>query len=174
MENIHQYSSRVVGRELSCKRVGPRIAIRPTNPPLTLAAPPPPFSPLCCCSRRFPFPFSWTPPPSPIFFLLKHLQPSPPKTLAAPPISSPPSKVQPSRVVLRRVAAISIGVWREEEGRRKGRTQGEFMFNFCCFCAAINWIMRLSLRIGRGAVQEFCEWVDNSSSRDFWEFSWVN
>ena len=85
VENIHQYSSRVVGRELSCKRVGPRIAIRPTNPPLTLAAPPPPFSPLGCCSRPFPSPFSWTPPPSPIFFLLKPLQPSPPKTLAAPP-----------------------------------------------------------------------------------------
>ena len=44
------------------------------------------------------------------------------------------------------------------------------MINFCCFCAAINWIMCLSLRIGRGAVQEFCEWVDSSSSRDFWEF----
>jgi hypothetical protein len=74
------------------------------------------------------------------------LQPSSPKTLAAPPpFLFPPSKVHPSRVVLRRVAAISIGVWREEEGRRKGRTQGEFMFNFCCFCAAINWIMRLSL-----------------------------
>jgi hypothetical protein len=84
-----------------------------------------------------------------------------------PHISLPPSKVQPSRVVLRRVAAISIGVWREEEGRRKGRTQGEFMFNFCCFCATINWIMRLSLRIGRGAVHEFCEWVDSSSSWDF-------
>jgi hypothetical protein len=73
--------------------------------------------------------------------------------------------VQPSRVVLRRVAAISIGVWREEEGRRKGRTQGEFVFNFCCFCSAINWIMRLSLRIGRGAVHKFCEWVNSSSSR---------
>jgi hypothetical protein len=62
-------------------------------------------------------------------------------------------------VVLRRVDAISIGVWREEEGRRKGRTQGEFVIKFCCFCAAINLIMCLSLRIGRGAVQKFCEWV---------------
>jgi hypothetical protein len=35
-------------------------------------------------------------------------------------------------------------------------------------------IMCLSMRIGRGAVQEFCEWVNNSSSRDFWEFSWAN
>ena len=121
VENIHQYSSRVVGRELSCKRVGPRIAIRPTNPPLTLAAPP--FFPLVLLQPPLPLPFLLdAPPPSPIFFLLKHLQPSPPKTLAAPPISSPPPKVQPSRVVLRRVAAISIGVWREEEGRSKGRT----------------------------------------------------
>jgi hypothetical protein len=77
-------------------------------------------------------------------------------------------------VVLRHVAAISIGDWREKEGRRKGRTQGEFVIYFCCFYAAINWIMRLSLRIGRGAVQEFCEWVSSSSSSDFWEFSWIN
>jgi hypothetical protein len=41
------------------------------------------------------------------------------------------------------------------------------MFNFFCFCAAINWIMRLSLRIGRGAVQEFCEWVDSRISGNF-------
>ena len=120
VENIHQYSSRVVGRELSCKRVGPRIAIRPTNPPLTLAAPP--FSPLGCCSRPFPSPFSWTPP-------LSHLLP--PQTFAAlttqnpsrpPPISLPPLQGAALPRVLRRVAAISIGVWREEEGRRKGRT----------------------------------------------------
>ena len=84
VENIHQYSSRVVGRELSCKRVGPRIAIRPTNPPLTLAAPP--FFPLVLLQPPLPLPFLLdAPPPSPIFFLLKHLQPSPPKTLAAPP-----------------------------------------------------------------------------------------
>jgi hypothetical protein len=116
VENIHQYSSRVVGRELSCKRVGPWITIRPTNPPLTLAAAPlfPPWdvaaapSPLLSLGR----------PPSPIFFLLKPLQPSPYKTLA-PPHFSPSSKVQPSRVVLRRVAAISIGVWREEGGREE-------------------------------------------------------
>jgi hypothetical protein len=72
------------------------------------------------------------------------------------------------------VAAISIGVWREEERRRKGRSQGEFVINFCCFCAAINLIMYLSMRIDRGAVQKFCEWVNSSSSRDFWEFSSVN
>jgi hypothetical protein len=83
MENIHQYSSRVVGRELSCKRVGPRIAIRPTNPPLTLAAPP--FFPLGLLQPPLPLPFLLDAPPSPIFFLLKPLQPSPPKTLAAPP-----------------------------------------------------------------------------------------
>jgi hypothetical protein len=143
---------------------------------LTLAAAPPPPSPWDFCSRPLPLPFLLDTTP------LSHLLP--PQTFAAlttqnpsrppPPISlPPPSKVQPSLVVLRRVAAISIGVWREEEGRRKGRIQGEFMFNFFCFCAAINWIMRLSLRIGRVAVQEFCEWVDSSSSRDFWEFSWV-
>jgi hypothetical protein len=124
----------------------------------------------CRRPRPLPFVLDVTPP-------LSHLLP--PQTFAAlttqnpsrPPISLPPSKVQPSRVVLRRVAAISSGVWKEKEGRRKGRTQGEFVFNFCCFCAAINWIMRLSLRIGRGAVQDFCAWVDSSSSRDFWEFS---
>ena len=120
VENIHQYSSRVVGRELSCKRVGPRIAIRPTNPPLTLAAP---LFPPCVVAAAASPPLSLGRPP------LSHLLP--PQTFAAlttqnpscpPPISSPPPKVQPSRVVLRRVAAISIGVWREEEGRRKGRT----------------------------------------------------
>jgi hypothetical protein len=153
----------MVGRELSCKRVGPWISIRPTSLPLTLAAAP------------FPSPFSWTPPPP-----LSHLLP--PQTLAAittqnpspPPHSPPLSKVQPSRVVLHRVAVISIGVWREEEGRRKGRTQGEFVINFCCFCAAINLVMCLSMRIGRGAVQKICGWANSSSSCDFWEFSWVN
>jgi hypothetical protein len=138
--------------------------MRPTSPPITLAPPFPPLglqpppSPPLSLGRR--------PLPSPIFFLLKPLQPSPPKTLAVPPFL-PPSKVQPSRVFLCRVAAISIGIWREEEGRRKGRTQGEFVIKFCCFCAAINLIMCLSLRIGRGAVQKFCEWVNNSSSSDF-------
>jgi hypothetical protein len=29
--------------------------------------------------------------------------------------------------------AISIGVWREEEGRRKGRIQGDFVFISCSF-----------------------------------------
>jgi len=93
VENIHQYSSRVVGRELSCKRVGPRIAIRPTNPPLTLAAPP--FPPWVVAAAPSP-PLSLGRPPSPIFFLLKPLQPSPPKTLAPPflfprPRCSPPA-----------------------------------------------------------------------------------
>jgi hypothetical protein len=39
VENIHQYNSRMVDRELSCKRVGQWISIRPTSLPLTLAAP---------------------------------------------------------------------------------------------------------------------------------------
>jgi hypothetical protein len=166
VENIHQYNSRMVDRELSCKRVGPWISIWPTSLPLTLAAP---LFPPWDCSRPLLSPFPWTPPPP-----LSHL--FPPQTLAAITTQnpSPPSKVQPSRVLLRRVAAISIGVWREEEGRRKGRTQGEFVINFCCFCAAINLIMCLSMRIGRGAVQKFCGWANSSSSSDFWEFSWVN
>jgi hypothetical protein len=161
--SIHQYNSRMVGRELSCKRVGPWVSIRPTSLSLTLA-PPPPFPPWDC-SRPFPSPFSWTPHP-PRSHLLS-------QTLAAITTQnpSPPlSKVQPSHVVLHRVAAISIGVWRKEEGRRKGRTQGEFVINFCCFCATINLIMCLSMRIGRGAVQKFCGWANSSSSSDFWEF----
>jgi hypothetical protein len=43
-------------------------------------------------------------------------------------------------VVLRRVAAISIGVWREEEGRRKGRIQGDFYVYLLFICAAIQLI----------------------------------
>jgi len=113
MENIHQYSSRVVGRELSCKRVGPRIAIRPTNPPLTLAAPP--FSPLGCCSRPFPSPFSWTPP-------LSHLLP--PQTFAALTTQNPS---RPPFLPLLQGAALPCGSpscgcdlnWSLEGGRRK-------------------------------------------------------
>ena len=47
--------------------------------------------------------------------------------------------MKPSRVVLRRVA-ISIGVWREEEGRRKGRIQGDFCVYLLFICAAIQLI----------------------------------
>jgi len=114
VENIHQYSSRVVGRELSCKRVGPRIAIRPTNPPLTLAAPP--FSPLCCCSRRFPSPFSWTPP-------LSHLLP--PQTFAALTTqnpSCPPHFFPSSQGAALPCGSPSCGCdlnWSLEGGRRK-------------------------------------------------------
>jgi hypothetical protein len=70
--SIHQYNSRIVGRELSCKRVGPWISIWPTSLSLTLA---PPF-PLGIAAASFPSPFSWTPPPP-----LSHLLP--PQTLAA-------------------------------------------------------------------------------------------
>jgi hypothetical protein len=38
-------------------------------------------------------------------------------------------------VVLHRVA-ISIGVWREEEGRTKGRIQGDFCVYLLFICAA--------------------------------------
>jgi hypothetical protein len=150
--SIHQYNSRMVGRELSCKRVGPWISIRPTSLPLTL-----------------PFPLDSAPP-------LSHLLP--PQALAA------TSTQNPSRPPLQGAALplgsplcgfeLTIGVWREEEGRRKGRTQGEFVIIFCCLCAAIKLIMCLSIRIGRGAVQKFCGWANSSSSSDFWEFSWVN
>ena len=119
VENIHQYSSRVVGRELSCKRVGPRIAIRPTNPPLTLAAPP--LFPLGLLQ----------PPPSPPLSLgrppLSHLLP--PQTFAAlttqnpsrPPISLPPSKVQPSRVfsVVWLRSQLEFGGRKKEGGREE-------------------------------------------------------
>jgi hypothetical protein len=31
-------------------------------------------------------------------------------------------------------------------------------------------IICLPMRIGRGAVQNFCGWANSSSSSDFWEF----
>jgi hypothetical protein len=100
------------------------------------------------------------------------LQPSPPKTLAPPPISPPPLQ---GAALPRGSPSCGYDLnWSLEGGRRKGRTQGEFVINFYCFCAAINLILCLSLRIGRGAVQKFCEWVNSSSSSDFWEFSLVN
>jgi hypothetical protein len=117
-------------------------------------------------------PFAWPLPPLPLL-LPQELQPPPHKTLAAP----IPPPLQGAALPLGSPSCgceLSIGVWREEEGRRKGRTQGEFVIIFCCLCAAIKLIMCLSMRIGRGAVQKFCGWANSSSSSDFWEFSWVN
>jgi hypothetical protein len=139
----------MVGRELSCKRVGSWISIWPTSLPLTLA-PPPPFLPLGLQPPPFPSPLPWTPPP-PISFLLKPLQPPPHKTLA------PPPPLQGAALPLGSPSCgceLSVGVWREEEGRRKGRTQGEFVIIFCCLCSAIKLIMCLSMRIGSVAVQK--------------------
>jgi hypothetical protein len=118
VEHIHQYNSRMVGRELSCKRVGPWISIRPTSPPLTLAAPL--FSPLGIAAAPLPSPFSWTLPPP-----LSHLLP--PQTLAAlttqnpsppPHVSAPPPRCSPpawfSVVWLR--SQLEFG-GRKEEGK---------------------------------------------------------
>jgi hypothetical protein len=58
------------------------------------------------------------------------------------------------------------------EGRRREesrRIQGDFCVCILFNCAAIQLIICLSMRIGRGAVQKFCRWANNSSSRDFWE-----
>jgi hypothetical protein len=136
--------------------------------PLTLAAP-------------FYFPWSAVAPPSPICLAAPSPSPSsqelqpPPHTTLAPPMPPPP--LQGAALPLGSPSCgceLSIGVWREEEGRRKERTQGEYVIIFCCLCAAIKLIMCLSMRIGRGAVQKFCGWANSSSSSDFWEFLWVN
>jgi hypothetical protein len=57
-----------------------------------------------------------------------------------------------------------------EEGRRKGRTQCDFVIIFCCIYAAIKLIICLPMQIASGAVQKFCGRANNSSSSDFWEF----
>jgi hypothetical protein len=75
-----------------------------------------------------------------------------------------------SRSDLRRVGASLPLVL--VEGRRReerGRIQGDFCVFILFNCAAIQSIICLSMRIGRGAVQKFCGWANNSSSRDFWE-----
>jgi hypothetical protein len=96
---------------------------------LTLAAAPP--LPLgIFAAAPFPYPFSWTPPPSPIFFLLKPLQPSPPKTLAAPPphfSSPPPPRCSPP-------SWFSV-VWLQSQlefgGRKKEGGREESKVNLC-------------------------------------------
>jgi hypothetical protein len=105
----------MVGRELSCKRVGPWISIRPTSLPLTLAAP---LSPLGIAAAPLPLPFPLDAAPS-------HLLP--PQALAATTTQNPSrppfpplSKVQPTRLVLCRVAASSqleFGGRNKEGGR---------------------------------------------------------
>jgi hypothetical protein len=131
--------------------------------PLTLATPL--FIPLECSRPPFSHLLGLRP-PLPLL-LPQELQPPPHKTLAAP---IPPPPLQGAALLLGSPPCgceLSIGVWREEEGRRKGRTQGEFVIIVCCLCAAIKLIMCLSMRIGRGAVQKFCGWANNSSSSDF-------
>jgi hypothetical protein len=151
---------------LACERVGPWFLIRPTSSPNPSR---PPLIPLVFFSRPPLLSLGRRPLPSPISFFLKPLQPPPHKTLAAP--HPPLSKVQPSPLGSPSYGCeLSIGVWKGEEGRRKGRTQGEFVIIFCCLCAAIKLIICLPMRIGRGAVQKFCGWANSSSSSDFWEF----
>jgi hypothetical protein len=108
--SIHQENRRMRfslmrgGRELMCERVGPWISIRTTSPP----NPSRPLSPICLA----------TAPPLPL--LPQELQPPPHKTLAAP--HPPLSKVLPSRLVLRRVAASSqleFGERKKEGGREE-------------------------------------------------------
>jgi hypothetical protein len=67
--------------------------------------------------------------------LLSKVQPSP--------LGSPSSWCKPS-----------IGVWWEEEGRRKERTQGDLVVIFFIY-AAIQLVIRSSMWFGRGAVKNF-------------------
>jgi hypothetical protein len=127
----------MVGRELSCKRVGPWISIWPTSLPLTLAAPLPLPSPLDAAPSHL------LPPQTLAATTTQNPSPPPPLQGAALPLGSPSCGCE-----------LSVGVWREEEGRRKGRTQGEFVIIFCCLCSAIKLIMCLSMRIGSVAVQK--------------------
>jgi hypothetical protein len=149
-ENIRmRFSLMRMGRELTCERFGPWISNRPTSPPNPSR---PLLFPLEC--SRPPFSHLLGRPLSLSFFpraaATTTQNPSPPHSPpplqgAALPLGSPSCGCE-----------LSIGVWREKEGRRKGRTQGEFVIIFCCLCAAIKLIMCLSMQIGRGAVQKFC------------------
>jgi hypothetical protein len=108
------------GRELTCERVGQWFLTRPTSSPNPSRPSPNPFG----FFSAAPSPLPWTP-PHPLSHLLL------PQTLAAtttqnPSRPHPPlSEVQPSPLGSPSCGCeLSIGVWREEEGRRKGRTQG--------------------------------------------------
>jgi hypothetical protein len=111
------------GRELMCERVGPWISIRTTSPP----NPSRPLSPICLA----------TAPPLPL--LPQELQPPPHKTLAAP--HPPLSKVLPSRLVLRRVAASSqleFGERKKEGGREEHKVN--LWLSFVVYVLQSNWL----------------------------------
>jgi hypothetical protein len=145
-ENIRmRFSLMRMGRELTCERFGPWISNRPTSPPNPSR---PLLFPLEC--SRPPFSHLLGRPLSLSFFpraaatTTQNPSPPPPSPRCTLPLGSPSCGCE-----------LSIGVWREEEGRRNGRTQGEFVIIFCFLCATIKLIMCLSMRIGRGAVQKF-------------------
>jgi hypothetical protein len=132
---------------------GPLISIRwrgahssPQNPSR------PPSSLFWFCSR----PLSCSPfgcRPLPLLLSPKNLQPPSHNPSRRPHLLL--SKVQPSPLGSPSSwCKPSIGVWWEEEGRRKGRTQGDLVVIFFIY-AAIQLVIRSSMRFGRGAVQNF-------------------
>jgi hypothetical protein len=142
---------------------GPLVSPNPSRPPFPLGFLQPPPSPPLSLGRH----------PPPIFFLLKPLQPSPPKTLATPPFLFPPPRCSPP-------AWFSV-VWLRSQlefgGRKKEGGREEPKVNLC-----LTFVVFVLQSIGLCIY--LCESVE-VLSRNFvsgwttvvlgiWEFSWVN
>jgi hypothetical protein len=141
---------------------------KPTPPPpKTLTAPPLfPFG----CSRPLTYSPLLAAPSLSLSFFPKWLQHHP-SILAAPTSSSPRCSLPAwYPVVWVRVFHWSLEGGRRKKGRRKGRTQGDFCDYFFVICVAIQLVTCLPMRIGRGAVQNFCGRANISSIIGFWGF----